>query len=156
MNPRNVVTLIGYFPDQDKMGKSAGYREGSKDKKSFYYGKINVKRAFKDADGNNKYDWIRFKAFGSSADFIHNYVDQSGSDIIAITGELQVDDNYEDKDGNTVYGQPYVLAEQVAIVSSGNGKGTSHGDTAKKETPVKKHISPLDKLRKKQRNVVKD
>lgn len=152
MNTRNVVTLTGYFPNQEKMGKAVMYREGSGDKKSFYRGKISVMRAFKDKDGNHRYDWIPFTCFGHSADFINKYVDQTGKDMIQIMGEIQISDNYEDKDGNTVYGQPFVLADSVSIVnrSDDNTKGSGSDDGGSNngsKEPAKHGSNPLAKLR---------
>lgn len=151
MNARNTVTLIGYFPNQEKLGKSAMYKEGSDGKKSFMRSKISVKRAFKDKDGNNRYDYITFKAFGAQADFLHNYADQEGNDIIAITGELQVDDNYENDSGEIVYGQPFVMVDSAQIISSG-----SSAPQEKNDTPIEKPSakSAIARMREKKRNVV--
>lgn len=150
MNTRNVVVLTGYFPNQEKMGKAVMYREGSGDKKSFYRGKISVKRAFKDKDGNHRYDWIPFTCFGHNADYINKYVDQTGKDMIQITGEIQISDNYEDKDGNTVYGQPFVLADSVTLISRNddNAKSSSgSNDSGESKEPAKHGSNPLAKLR---------
>ena len=148
MNTRNVVILTGYYPDPEKAGKSIMYKEGEGDKKSFYRGKLSVKRAFKDKGGNAKYDWIPFTCFGHNADFINSYV--KAHDVIQITGELQISENYEDKNGNTVYGQPFVLADAVSILSSGEG-GNAAGSANKSgdSAPAKKASgsNPLAKLR---------
>ena len=131
---RNMVHEVGYYPDPEKMGKSVSYKEGDGDKKkSFFRGKISVKRDFKDKDGNTVYDFLPFKAFGSQADFIHNYA--KGGDIIAIDGQLRMDDNYE-KDGEVVYGQMYILADKVGIISSKNSDNEDGSKPASK--PAKK------------------
>jgi len=143
MNTRNLVVVTGYFPNQEKMGKAVMYKEGEGDKKSFYRGKLSVKRAFKTKDGENKYDFLPFTCFGHNADYVHNYV--KDGDIIQIVGELQISENYE-KDGKTVYGQPFILADMVNIISSKNGESEdSKGDTASPKKPVKSN--PLAKLR---------
>ena len=158
MNTRNMVMLTGYFPNQEKMGKAVMYKEGEGSKKSFYRGKISVRRAFKSQDEDKyTYDYIPFKAFGASADYIHKYVDQEGGDQIQIMGELHIGENYEDKDGNTVYGTPEVIVDQVSIVSSGNGNGGSRssnddGDSKrsaapKASAPTAKRSNPLARLR---------
>lgn len=156
-NTRNVVILTGYYPDQEKMGGGVQYNEGNGDKKSFYRGKISVKRAFKDKDGKNKYDYLTFKCFGSSADFLHNYA-KSG-DIIQVSGELLLDDNYE-KDGKVVYGQMFVKADNVSIISSGDSNeaqatgtdGGFHGNGGGQAAPKKSassRVSPLSRLHRK-------
>jgi single-stranded DNA-binding protein len=150
MNVRNIVNLIGYFPDQEKMGKSVMYKEGDGEKKkSFYRGKLSVKRAFKTKDGDNKYDFIPFTAFGHNADFIHQYVNDG--DVIAIQGEIQISENYEDKEGNTVYGQPFVLVDAVSVISSKSSESKSEGNSKSTSTKTTKSSSgssnPLAKLR---------
>lgn len=147
MNPRNNVTLIGYYPDPEKMGKSLFYKAGEEGKKSYIRGKVSVRRAFKDKDSSNyKYDYVSYKAFGHNADYLHNYA-KSG-DLIAIQGEIQVDENYEDKDGNTVYGQPFVMVDNVAIIS-----GQSDESSEKKPSVKPGAVSALQKIRQR-RNVV--
>ena len=147
MNVRNIVNLIGYFPDQEKMGKSVMYKEGEGDKKSFYRGKLSVKRAFKTKEGDNKYDFIPFTAFGHNADFIHQYVNDG--DVISIQGELQISENYEDKNGNTVYGTPFVLVDAVSVISSKSSEGKSEGSSkpATKQKTSSSSTNPLAKLR---------
>jgi len=148
MNVRNIVNLIGYYPDPEKMGKSIMYKEGEGEKKSFYRGKLSVKRAFKTKDGENKYDFIPFTAFGHNADYINQYV--KAHDIIAIQGEIQISENYEDKNGNTVYGQPFVLVDNVSIISSNGGAqegGNSGSKTAPKSSTPAAKSNPLAKLR---------
>lgn len=146
MNTRNCVTLTGYYPDPEKMGKSIMYKEGEGDKKSFYRGKLSVKRAFKTKDGDYKYDFIPFTAFGHNADFINTYA--KAHDVIQISGEIQISENYEKEDGTTVYGTPFVLVDAVSIISSGNNQGENH-NTGKTETTKKAASNPLAKLRRK-------
>lgn len=148
MNPRNNVSLIGYYPDPEKMGKGISYKAGEGEKKSYYRGKVSVRRAFKDKSGNYKYDYITIKCFGHNADYINNYA-KSG-DILALQGEIQIDENYEDKEGNTVYGQPFVLVDNVTILSTGdNNSSDKNADKTKKPNAM----SALEKLRQK-KNVV--
>lgn len=151
MNVRNIVNLIGYYPDPEKMGKTFMYKAGSGDKKSFLRTKLNVKRAFKNKDGENVYDWIPFTAFGSNADYIQKYV--NAGDIISIQGEIQISENYE-KDGKTIYGQPFVLVDAVSTISSNNGEkseGSAAKSSSKSSAPAKKSsgFNPLEKFRAK-------
>lgn len=148
MNPRNIVNLIGYYPDPEKMGKGITYKSSEGDKKSYYRGKVSVRRGFKDKNGNYKYDFISIKCFGHNADYINNYA--KNGDILALQGEIQVDDNYEDKEGNTVYGQPFVLVDSVNILSTGDN---SSSDKSVEKNKKPNAMSALEKLRQK-RNVV--
>jgi single-stranded DNA-binding protein len=148
MNPRNVVVITGYAPNPEKMGKAHIYKAGEGDKKSFLRSKLSVRRAYKDRDGEYKYDYLPFTAFGSNADFINNYV--NGGDIITLHGELQISDNYE-KDGETVYGTPFVLVDGVCIQHSAETRESSdgNGNAARKPAAPKASSSnnPLSKLR---------
>lgn len=150
MNTRNLVLVTGYFPNQEKMGGSVMYKEGDGDKKkSFYRGKLSVRRGYKSKEGDYKYDFLPFTCFGSNADYIHNYV--KDGDIIQVEGELQISENYEDKNGNTVYGQPFIMADSVSIISSKDGAKSESGASTKSSTPAKKANAnnPLAKLRNK-------
>ena len=149
-NVRNSVTLIGYLPDPEKMGRAIEYREGAGDKNSMFRGKISVRRAFKGKDDDTyRYDYISFLAWGPTADYIHNYI--HGGDQFVITGEIRISDNYE-KDGKTVYGQPYVHVDNVTNLMPRDSSGASHNGSNHSTTPAKKtasvhKMSPLDKIR---------
>ena len=120
-NARNTITVIGYAPSFEK-DKYTKYVAGSDNKKAYYRGKVGVRRSFKDREtGKYQYDNIPFKAFGNNADYLYNYCNHNGGDIISISGEVRIEDNYEDKDGNVVYGTPYISVDNVAIISSSNG-----------------------------------
>ena len=140
MNALNTVNIVGYFQTEEKMKGGASYIEGNDSKKSFYRNKLSVRRAFKNKeDGSYTYDFIPYKAFGHNADYIHKYADEGCQ--LAITGEIQIDSNYEDAEGNTRYGQPFVLVDSVAIV--GGRKSDSSSDAQPAETKTVKKESPF-------------
>lgn len=126
----NKVILNGRLPRFE-----GTYKAGEGDKKSFLAWNISVKRDFK-PEGAQYYpeDLIRFKAFGPKADFINNFFKQG--DGLVIVGKLQVEDDYEDKDGNTQKGQTVVMVEDV-MFAEGTTKGEEGGSTPAK-TPASK------------------
>lgn len=107
------------------------YTKGEGDKKSFLSWCISVKRNYKKPD--EQYypeDLLRFKAFGPTADHIMTNFNQG--DGLIIEGSLQVEDDYQDKAGNTVKGQMVIMVEKVnfadgrAVTGNGNvNAGTS-------------------------------
>lgn len=101
----NLVVVNGRLPRFE-----GTYRKGEGDKKSFLTWCISVKRDFK-PEGAQYYpeDLLKFKAFGARADFIMNNFAQG--DGLIITGKLQVEEDYQDKDGNTVKGQMCIMVE---------------------------------------------
>ena len=108
----NRVLLNGRLP------KFAGtYKQGDGQKKSYLQWCISVKRNFKKP--NEKYypeDLIRFTAFGSTADYIMQYL--KPGDGFIIEGTLQVSEDYTDKNGNAVKGQLYVLVDKAMFCES--------------------------------------
>ena len=68
-----------------------------------------------------------------------------------ITGEIRISDNYE-KDGKTVYGQPYVHVDNVTSLAPRESSGASHNSGNHNAAPAKKtasvhKMSPLEKIR---------
>ena len=116
MNTRNNFVLTGFFPKSDKI--TIKYEPGVEGgKKSYMFGKISVRRNFKDKEtGKYKYDLLPFKAFGQRADYINNYVHRG--DLIQLTGELQMGENRQAADGSVIYGQVELLVEEASILHS--------------------------------------
>ena len=119
----NLVVVNGRLPRFE-----GTYRKGEGDKKSFLTWCISVKRDFK-PEGAQYYpeDLLKFKAFGARADFIMNNFAQG--DGLIITGKLQVEDDYQDKDGNTVKGQMCIMVE-TANFADAKAAGASSGSTS--------------------------
>ena len=137
----NLVVVNGRLPRFE-----GTYRKGEGDKKSFLTWCISVKRDFK-PEGAQYYpeDLLKFKAFGARADFIMNNFAQG--DGLIITGKLQVEDDYQDKDGNTVKGQMCIMVETANFAdakAAGSTAGTSTGavPTTKPGVPTTKPGMP--------------
>lgn len=117
----NLVVLNGRLPRFE-----ATYKKGEGDKKSFLTWCISVRRDFK-PEGAQYYpeDLLKFKAFGAKADFIMNNFAQG--DGLILTGKLQVEEDYQDKDGNTVKGQMCIMVETAnfADAKASNGASTA-------------------------------
>ena len=94
------------------------------EKKAVLMLKLDVKRNYK-PDGEQYYpsDILDAKAFGKTAQFIYKYF-PAGSDIV-IDAEIRKGDNYEDKDGGTVYGQMYVHINNAYFAGSKGEGGTT-------------------------------
>lgn len=126
----NLVVVNGRLPRFE-----ATYKKGEGDKKSFLTWCISVKRDFK-PEGAQYYpeDLLKFKAFGAKADFIMSNFAQG--DGLILTGKLQVEDDYQDKDGNTVKGQMCIMVDTVNFADSKANNGASTGTaTASAQAP---------------------
>lgn len=136
MNPRSVVIITGIVPKSDKIKYE--FKEGADDKQNFIWGSLSVQRSYKKPD--EQYypnDLINYRAFGKTADYMHQYVRRG--DIITLQGELRISDNYE-KDGRTVYGTPYVHVDTVAKIG---GSKTDSDDEPSKESSQTPRRNPL-------------
>lgn len=121
----NMIALNGKIPHFE--GK---YTAGEGEKKSFLSWAVSVQRDRKPADAQYyPEDLINFKAFAGTADFINNFF-KAGQGIV-ITGRLQRDEDYVDKEGNTQKGQVYVLVEK-AMFQAGKEVGAEGGNTTSK------------------------
>lgn len=114
----NKSILQGKIPTFDNAVKI--FNEDD-DKKAVLMLKVDVKRNYK-PEGEQYYpsDILDCKAFGKTAQFIYKYF-PAGSDII-LDAEVRKGENYEDKDGNTVYGQMYVHINNAHFAGS-KGEG---------------------------------
>ena len=119
----NQLILNGKIPHFD-----GTYKAGEGEKKSFMSWAISVKRDFKPAD--EQYypeDLINFKAFGAKADFINKFF-QKGDGLI-LSGRLQRDEDYTNKEGVAVKGQLVMMVENVCFA-----EGTTKGGAAASTT----------------------
>lgn len=132
MSITNSVHLIGYLMNTKKKDPSFTINEEEM-KRSYYSHIISVRRGTqKDEDGNYKYDSLRFKAFGHTANYLAKYVNKG--DQIAIEGEIIVGDNYE-KDGEIVYGQPEILVREVRNLTPRNASTEIHYEETDVQAP---------------------
>lgn len=134
----NTVTLNGRLPRFE-----GTYKAGEGDKKSFMSWAISVKRDFK-PEGAQYYpeDLLKFKAFGPKADFINNFFNQG--DGLIIHGKLQMDDDYEDANGDTKKGQMFILVSDV-FFAEGTSKDSEGGNSAPKSAPKTAPKVPVGK-----------
>ena len=120
---RNTVQLIGTIPPFEK---GINFKAGEGEKKAYYQGYISVRRSYKAKDAEQyEYDTLPIKAFGSVATYLGTYANKK--DLIAVSGELQMNANYEKEDGTIVYGTPVVIVTTATILQS---NGEAESDTA--------------------------
>ena len=134
LSPKNKVHLEGYlYLVEDKTKYYPGEQGG---KKSFMIAKIKVPRFGSDKEGKKVYDYHKFKAFGSNADFIHNYCENG--EPVSLDGELQVEDNTLNDDGTVkYYGQPIVVIDVVEkCLRKYEENGTSSGQPVRAGRPA--------------------
>ena len=115
----NKVLLNGRLPRFE-----GTYTKGEGEKKSFLSWCISIKRDYKKPD--EKYypeDLIKFKAFGPKADFIMNNFGQG--DGMILIGKLQVEDDYQDRDGNTQKGGMVVMVDEVSFADAKAGQAST-------------------------------
>lgn len=108
----NVVILIGRLVRDPEIRYTNGQTQTA-----IANFRIAVDRRFK-REGQPETDFFAVSAFGKTAEFIDKYFHQ-GSKIV-IQGRIQ-NDNYTDKNGNTVYNQT-IIAENVEF---GESKATA-------------------------------
>ena len=125
----NLVVVNGRLPRFE-----GTYRKGEDGKKSFLTWCISVKRDFK-PEGAQYYpeDLLKFKAFGAKADFIMNNFAQG--DGLIITGKLQVEEDYQDKDGNTVKGQMCIMVDTANFADAKAAGSAPAGGASAPATP---------------------
>jgi len=126
----NKVLLNGKLPRFE-----GTYTKGEGDRKSFLSWCISVKRDYKKPD--EQYypeDLLKFKAFGPKADFIMNNF--AMGDGLILIGKLQVEDDYEDKNGNQVKGSMVIMVDEVSFADAKGGQATgSNGGTKQASVP---------------------
>ena len=108
----NVVVLIGRLVRDPEIRYTSGQTQTA-----IVNFRIAVDRRFK-REGQPDADFFTASAFGKMAEFVGKYFHQ-GSKIV-IQGRIQ-NDNYTDKNGNTVYNQT-IIAENVEF---GESKATA-------------------------------
>ena len=145
MAVRNSVHLIGFIPKSEKFVINSKVNEEELSK-SYYRGFLNVRRDFKNKEGQYDYDLMQITAFGGTAKYLATYAKHG--DQLMIEGEVRRSDNYE-KDGEVVHGQLYIHVNSAVIVSanpsenSGTGTQTSAPAAPKAPTggsPLKKKL----------------
>lgn len=115
-NTTKNQNLFMYFPANEAEKKS-----------SFCVFRVSTRRPYakKGDDGYYPTDIIPVKAFGATADMVHNYF--KGNDPIIVTGHFSYDIGGEKPDGTKYPDRLTVLAEKVdfCLSSSGNKDNTT-------------------------------
>lgn len=123
----NVVVLIGRLVRDPEIRYTSGQTQTA-----IANFRIAVDRRFK-REGQPETDFFTVSAFGKTAEFIDKYFHQ-GSKIV-IQGRIQ-NDNYTDKNGNTVYNQT-IVAENVEFGES-KTSSAQNAPTTPKPAPGQK------------------
>lgn len=125
----NNVALVG------RLTKDVEFRTTAGDK-TFAMFTVAVNRPFKNKE-TNEYDadFIRCKAFGTTAEFVAKYFGKGKP--IGITGWIQTG-SYTDKNGNQVFSTD-VMVDKAEFVGSKNDNGNY--DSAKNTALQKKNAS---------------
>lgn len=120
----NLVVLNGRLPHFDP----TSYTQGDGTRKSFLTWSLSVQRNYKKPeDKNYPTDLFKFKAFGATADFIMNQFSQG--DGLILTGSLQIEDDYTDKDGNERKGQVVLNVSSVSFADAKSIKDNTAAPT---------------------------
>lgn len=142
MAVRNSVHLNGFIPKSEKFKILSNVNEQDIPK-SYYRGFLNVRRGYKNKDGQYDYDLMQITAFGYTAKYLVDYAHHG--DQLIIEGELRRGDDYE-KDGEVVHGQLYVLVNDVIVANnSGNTSTTTTTTESAPTAPKAPSASPLKK-----------
>lgn len=107
--------------------------------KEFCMFNLSVARNYK-PEGDQYYpeDLIICKAFKNQAKFLSEHFKKNS--YLQVEGTIRKDDNYE-KDGQTVYGQLYVLVEQVYFPPRSSNSDEAAVTNEKKESPAAKNTT---------------
>ena len=122
----NQVTLAGRIPFDFEV------KNENDDTKAFAGFNISIKKGYK-KEGEKYYpEKIYYcKAFKKTAQFVGKYF-KKGDNII-ITGELDISDDYTDKDGKLVKGSLCILINGIGF-QQGNPKSDDNSDSSKTTT----------------------
>ena len=139
MAVRNSVHLTGFLPKSEKF--IITYNENtSEPTRSYYRANVNVRRNYKNKEGNYDYDLIQITAFGHTANYLGKYAKHG--DQLTVEGEVRRGDDYE-KDGELVRGQLFVLVNDAVISSSGDNSQGTTTTAAQTTAPAESSGSPL-------------
>ena len=131
MAVRNSVHLIGFIPKSEKFVINSKVNEEELSK-SYYRGFLNVRRDFKNKEGQYDYDLMQITAFGGTAKYLATYAKHG--DQLMIEGEVR-------------HGQLYIHVNSAVIVSANpsENSGTSAQASAPTAPKAPTGGSPLKK-----------
>ena len=113
----NKVILMGRLTRDPEVRYSQGASQTADGRFS-----IAVDRRFK-REGEPDADFFNCTAFGKQAEFVERYL-HKGTKIV-VSGRIQ-NDNYTNKDGQTVY-SVRVMVEEIEFAESKNAQGSNDG-----------------------------
>ena len=113
----NKVILMGRLTRDPEVRYSQGASQTAVGRFS-----IAVDRRFK-REGEPDADFFNCTAFGKQAEFVERYL-HKGTKIV-VSGRIQ-NDNYTNKDGQTVY-SVRVMVEEIEFAESKNAQGSNDG-----------------------------
>lgn len=125
------------------------YFEGKEGKSSFVVFAVSTRRPYAKKDENGYYptDIIPCKAFGATADFIHNYF--QGRDAINIMGHFSYDQGGTKPDGTTYPSRLSVICDNVYFPESSKRESAGNTQTVKTSNnttnaaPANRAINPF-------------
>lgn len=137
----NENLLQGRIPDSEKFKNAFAMYNEDDEKRAVLNIKLSVRRNYKAKDEQYaKDDILDCKAFGKTA--INIYKHFRPGDNILVSGSLQRDDSYVDKNGDTVYGSMFVNIEnfyfQYAQAGASEGAAAPTAPAAKAAAPAPK------------------
>lgn len=130
-NAFNNCTFVGRIPSTDKLPFSFYGKDDPKH--NSFMGFFSARRAYKPKD--EQYypeDLIPFKAFGSQATFINEYIQRG--DTIALSGEMRRDEDRKLDDGTIRRGELCLYADSVRPVSNAKKKEDSESSSSSTST----------------------
>lgn len=110
--------------------KGTKFYQGTENKKSVLITQVGVATGAKDASGKKVYNWFPAKAFGKTAELIHQYI-QPGS-YVELSGFLAMNQEYTDENGVKHYATPYLCATEFTSLDRGQASETQ---TAQVQNP---------------------
>lgn len=126
-NTAKNQNLFMYFPSNEAEKKA-----------SFCVFRVSTRRPFakKGDDGYYPTDIIPVKAFGSTADMVHNYF--KGGDPIIVTGHFNYDIGGTKEDGSKYPDRLTIVAEKVdfCLNSKSNGEDSNSTSASQSKAPV--------------------
>ncbi|MCR4720564.1 MAG: single-stranded DNA-binding protein [Lachnospiraceae bacterium] len=126
----NKVILMG------RLTRDPEVRYGDSQKAVARFG-IAVDRRFA-KEGDTSADFFNCTAFGKQAEFVEKYL-KKGTKML-VTGRIQ-NDNYTNKEGQTVYSVQIIVDELEFAESKGSSDGASAGNRAASE-PASEGVAP--------------
>ena len=127
----NVLTIQGQIPKSEKFNFEL--KNPDDDKRAFISFMMSVRRDYK-PEGAEFYpeDLMQVKAFGTTAKTIAARFNRG--DYLLIEGQLRRNDDYQNKNGDTVRGELYIHADRIHFQYAAAKNDKVESGTAKTAT----------------------